>query len=148
VVCALCRCRYERQSRRRAAELDELNSPLEPLLRPSKSAAAKLSTVDEAQRGGDEAAAAGSEAVCGRCDGGGAAASARPSQSSKALGRSLGNSGLGDGPMAASLQRAMMRTSVSLPTLHVPRKPHQPLPAPSKPRGGANSRIARFAAVS
>ena len=142
-VCQNCARWYERLSRQRAAELDTNNSPLMPLLRQSATAPAigrTLPRVDEAYSGGDEAVEAGAPAGGSARD----AADSQPLASAKSVVGLLPSS-YGSSVAPASLARAMMRTSASLPALHDPKRPIPPMPVPK--RRGSNSRITRIVAV-
>ena len=90
-VCTSCMCWYDRQSRRRAAELDALNSPAMPLIQPLKTTPSlrKLKRAAESN------------------------ASLVDSSTT-----ALGAMGLGTAP--GSLARALIRSSTSLPQLKPP----------------------------
>ena len=142
-VCANCARWYERQSRRRAAELDALNSPLEPLLYPSKAAVARLSTMGEVAMA---AAGSGDAGTPGEASEASRKVAERPRRPSKTRARNASVSSsfhCSDTNMPESFQRAMMRTSASFPALTLAPTVSQPQPS----RRVGDSRTNRIVSV-
>ena len=130
-VCANCARWYERQSRRRAAELDALNSPLEPILKKTRTQAALLPAVMEAAGLVDEYCVDVSDsqaAITGPVSHAASMQSMRAQ--TKSLLEQLGATGSGVAPK--SLERALMRTSTSLPALRKSGSAPPPIPMPAK----------------
>ena len=122
-VCAVCANWYERQSRFRAAELDAHNSPLTPLVEPLKSIPSLRAIAHGSDADGD--ATSPLARASAKAAGGGSPSPLMPTRARSTAFLS------GEAP--ASLARAMMRTSTSLPMLSKSSPP--PIPRPSKRTG-------------